>query len=86
MNAVILTRDEGEQLTSFEGKHVVRLDSANDLGTYREWLVGVNHTQYCIIDDEDTWTLLVQGEDQSWRDAEDDVETFLTTHTLILAA
>ena len=87
MNALILTRDEGEALYSFEGKHVVRLDSANDSGHYREWLVGVNHTQYCIICEGDTWTLMYFVPDiNGWCDAPDDVDTFLCTHKLILSA
>jgi hypothetical protein len=89
MDARMLTRDEGEALYSFEGKHVVRLDSANDSGHYREWLVGVHHTQYCIINEGDVWTLMVQlvpGNARTWVDAPGDVETFLRTHQLILAA
>lgn len=85
MNALILTRDEGEQLSSCEGKHVVCLD--NESGTYREWLVRVAHTTYCVIDEDGGWTLLRQDPDsRDWLETEADVETFLATHRLILAA
>jgi hypothetical protein len=87
MHQTILTRIEGEQLYSFEGKHVVPLDSGTDNGHYREWLVSVAHTQYCIVNEGDTWTLMYYVPDiNAWRDAPDDVGTFLSTHKLILAS
>jgi hypothetical protein len=87
MDALILTRIEGEHLGTFEGKRVVPLDSANDSGHYREWLVGVSHTDYCIVNEGDTWTLLAYDPDRgAWCHAPDDVDAFLTTHKLILAA
>lgn len=86
MNQLILTAEEGAQLYSFEGKHVVPVyaESAN----YREWDVSVNHTRYGIIQEGDVWTLMYFVPDiNGWIDAPDqDVDTFLTTNKLILAA
>jgi hypothetical protein len=88
MDALILTRDEGDALYSFEGKHVVRLDSANDSGHYREWLVSVDHIQHCIINEADEWTLMVYVPTcLEWVDVPGmDVDTFMAMHKLILAA
>lgn len=85
MTQTMLPRNDANQLMMFEGKTVILLDSES--GTYREWLIGVNHTQYCIVQDGDTWTLLYDVPDVGgWCEAPDDVETFLTTHRLILSA
>ena len=85
MDALMLTRDEGEQLTRWDGKRVVLLD--NEHGNYREWYVHVAPTDYYIINEGDTWTLLSYVPDSNeWCDASDDVDAFLTTHKLILAA
>lgn len=85
MDALILTRDEGAQLRSFEGKRVVPLDAAR--ANYREWLVTIGPTEYCIIDDHDTWTVLYYAPDvAAWCATVADVAAFLATHKLILAA
>jgi hypothetical protein len=85
VNQLILTRDEGEQLYSFEGKHVVPLDSES--GNCREWLTRVNHTQFCIINEGDEWTLMhFVPERSEWVDDPADVDDFLATNKLILAS
>jgi hypothetical protein len=99
MHQTILTRDEGEQFSSFEGKRVVPLDSESS--NYREWAVTVGGTQYCIVaesfrtqGDDPTaahptfWALLYYVPDiDFWCDVPDmDVDMFLSTHKLILAA
>jgi hypothetical protein len=87
MNQPMLTEYEGDHLRMFEGKRVVPRDSGTEDGHYREWLVAVNHTQYCIICEGDTWTLMYFVPDiNAWCDAPDDVDVFLATHKLILAA
>ena len=85
MDQIILTRDEGEALMISEGKRVVPLDNAS--GTYREWLVVCNTVSYCIVDKDDTWTLMrdAPGTTQ-WVDATETVDAFLVRHRLILAA
>jgi hypothetical protein len=85
MHQLILTTEEGEALRTFEGKRVIPLDAES--ANYREWLVTIGGTtQFCIIDDHDTWTLLryARGTEQ-WVDTSIDVDTFLTSHRLILA-
>ncbi|HEY5865109.1 MAG TPA: hypothetical protein VI542_06085 [Candidatus Tectomicrobia bacterium] len=85
MQQPILTREQGEHVSSVEGTHVVPLDTES--GNYREWTIGVLHQQYCIVQEGETWTLLVYDPaQQQWQDAPGEVETFLATHQLILAA
>lgn len=84
MNQTILTRDDGEALSMFEGKHVVPLHSES--GNYREWDIGVNLVKYCIIQEGDEWTLMYYDRQTDlWEDAPDDVDNFLLTNKLILA-
>jgi len=83
MNQLILTTEEGKALRMFEGKKVVPLDSAS--ANYREWLVTIGWTQFCIVDDNDTWVLLRLDDSGSWQDTEQDVEGFLADFRLILA-
>jgi hypothetical protein len=87
MDQLILTTDEGQALRMFEGKTVVPLDAES--ANYREWLVTVGQTQYCIVCevcDGETWSLLYYvPESDVWCDAPGDVETFLISHRLILA-
>lgn len=53
----------------------------------REWYVHVAPTDYYIINEDDTWTLMYFVQDMAgWDEAPDDVDTFLRTHQLILAA
>jgi hypothetical protein len=85
MHQLILTTEEGDALRTFDGKTVVPLDaeSAND----REWLVTTpGGTQYGIVDDNDTWTRMryARGTEQ-WVETSIDVDTFLSSHRLILA-
>jgi hypothetical protein len=85
MNQPILTRDDGEELQMFEGKHVVLLSSES--GNYREWEVNINDRRYCVIQEDDDWTLMCfVPEDNIWIDHPGDVDTFLTANHLILAA
>jgi hypothetical protein len=84
MDAWILTRDEGEALQMFAGKKVIQLDAES--ANYREWLVRIGWTLFCIVDDNDTWTLLRQGEDKTWLDTEQDVQGFLEDFKLMLSA
>ena len=85
MQQPILTREQGEQWYSFEGKHVVPL--ASESANYREWTIGVFHHQYCIVQEGETWTLLIYDPArQEWSDAPENVDAFLATHQLILAA
>jgi hypothetical protein len=85
MYQLILTTDEGQALRLFEGKRVVPLDAES--ANYREWLVTIGAVQFCLTCDHDTWTLLryARGTEQ-WVDTRLDVDTFLTSHRLILAA
>jgi len=85
MHQLILTTDEGEALMTFEGKRVIRLDSES--ANYREWLVTIGGTtQFCIIQAQEEWTLMryARGTEQ-WVETSIDVDTFLTSHRLILA-
>jgi len=85
MHQVILTTDEGAALRMFEGKRVIQLDAES--ANYREWLVTIGGmTQFCIIQDGDEWTLMryARGTEQ-WVETTIPVETFLTSHRLILA-
>ena len=84
MHHPMLPRDDDTQFMTFEGKTVILLTSKS--GTYREWDVRIDRKEYCIVDEDGTWTLLVCGPDKSWQDTDQDVDTFLTTHKLILAA
>lgn len=88
MNQPILTRDEGEQLYSYGGKHVVLLHSESGGGYYREWEVAIKHTRYCIVNEGDTWTLMYfRPGNVIWMDVPDmDVDSFLLSNKLILAA
>jgi hypothetical protein len=86
MHQLILTTEEGEALRMFEGKTVVPLDAAS--ATSREWRVTIDGvTQFCLIQDQEGWTLLryARGTEQ-WVETRIDVDTFLTSHHLILAA
>jgi hypothetical protein len=87
MHQLILTTEEGEALRMFEGKTVVPLDAES--ANYREWLVTVNHIEYCITCetcDGDMWALMYYVPDiAQWVDAPGDVDTFLISHRLILA-
>jgi hypothetical protein len=85
MNQLILTTDEGQALRTFEGKTVVPLDAES--ANYREWLVTIGGvTQFCIIQDQDEWSLMryARGTEQ-WVETRIDVDTFLSSHRLILA-
>jgi hypothetical protein len=87
MNQPMLTEYEGDNLRMFEGKRVVPRDSGTQDGHYREWLVTALGTHYCIVNEGDTWTLMYYVPDVgAWCDAPDDVDVFLSTHKLILAA
>ena len=85
MQYLILTRDEGAALRTFEGKTVIPLDAAS--ANYREWLVTIGPERYCIIEDDGAWTLMHFRDDrrQSWEDCLQTVDWFLQTHRLILA-
>jgi hypothetical protein len=85
MHQLILTTEEGEALRTFEGKTVIPLDSES--ANYREWLVTIGGvTQFCLIQDQEEWTLMryARGTEQ-WVETNVDVDTFLTSHRLILA-
>lgn len=85
MNQPILPRHEGEELYSFEGKHVVPLYAES--GSYREWEIGVGHTLYAIVQEGDEWTLLsYEPRTAEWPlVVGGDVDQFLVTNKLILA-
>ena len=85
MPHLILTRDEGEALRTFEGKTVIPLDTAS--ATSREWLVTLGTDRYCLIEEGGAWTLMHFRDDrrQSWEDCLQTVDWFLQTHRLILA-
>jgi len=85
MPQTILPRDDVNQPLTFEGQTVVLLD--NESGNYREWLVVIARIRYTIVNEGDTWTLMYFVPDiNAWCDARGDVDAFLTTHKLILAA
>jgi hypothetical protein len=84
MNQLILTTEEGQALRMFEGKKVVPLDSAS--ANYREWLVTIGGTQYCVVQDQEEWVLMRYDSDtEQWVETSVDVDTFLASHALLLA-
>ena len=61
----------------------------NSSGGYREWEVVKNGERYCIVDEENTWTLLkLYGLlcNNDWRDIgyDTDIDAFLEQHNLKL--
>jgi len=84
MHQAIRTTEEGQALRTFEGTTIVPLDAES--ANYREWLVTIGGTQYCVIQDQDEWTLMryARGTEQ-WVETSVDVDTFLSSHRLILA-
>jgi len=51
MHQAIRTTEEGQALRTFEGTTIVPLDAES--ANYREWLVTIGGTQYCVIQDQD---------------------------------
>lgn len=54
---------------------------------YREWEVRVNCVDFCIVQEDDEWTLLANHGDTLapfWLERVECVDTFLARHNLIL--
>ena len=80
----ILNTENGVALQQYEGKRVIPIDNAS--GQYREWLVTIDTTNYCVVNEGDTWILMHQSTyDQEWYDDIASVQAFLDTHNLILS-
>lgn len=85
MHQLIAPGNAGQAMRMFEGTTVLPLDAES--ANYREWLVTIGGTQYCIIHDQDEWVLMRYDSDpEQWIETTVDVDTFLASYRLILAA
>ena len=55
---------------------------------YKEWECEVNGTCFCVVQEDDTWTVLRKygtGQSSFWSDIPIPVDVFLAQHKLVLA-